>query len=142
MHSSLKRVVLTSLLPTISAAAFINTSISTNSSGVKAHALLNATNSSGEKAYANASLLGIPSPDTTPDFDYDFNVIFKGGKCSASQEATILKTMTDIAGLSDRIKLWENDIFHDWQPEVEYWFGENPQSKDAWIKSMQLSSLS
>ena len=138
MHSSLKRLVLISLLSTTSAAAFINTSISTNSSGVKVHALLKnestATNS-GDKAYANASLLGIPSPDTTPDFDYNFNVIFKGGKCSATQEATILKTFADIAGLSDRIKLWENDLFHDWQPEVEHWFGENPQSKDAWIKS-------
>ena len=139
MHSSLKKLVPVSLLATTSAAAFINTSISTNSSGVKAHALLKnestATSSSDEKAYANASLLGIPSPDTTPDFDYNFNIIFKGGKCSASQEATILKTFADIAGLSDRIKLWENDLFHDWQPEVKYWFGENPQSKDAWIKS-------
>ena len=135
MHSSLRKLELISLLATISAAAFINTSISTNSSGVQVHALLQneatATNSSGE----NATLLGIPSPDTTPSFDYNFNVIFKGGRCSASQEATILKTMADIAGLSDRIKLWEKDSFHDWQPEVGYWFGENPQSKDAWIKS-------
>ena len=134
MHLSLRKLELISLLATISAAASINTSISTNASG-KAHALLKdestATNSSGQ----NATLLGIPSPDTTPSFDYNFNVIFKGGRCSASQEATILKTMADVAGLSDRIKLWENDIFHDWQPEVKYWFGENPQSKDAWIKS-------
>ena len=89
MHSSLKEQVLISHLATTSAAAFINTSISTNSSAVEVHALLkdesNATNPSGDKAYANASLLGIPSPDTTPDFDYNFNVIFKGEKASESQ---------------------------------------------------------
>ena len=136
MHSSIRKLALISLLATISAAAFINTSISTNASGVTAHALLkNESTATSQKDYANASILGLPSPDTTPDFAYNFNIIFKGGKCSASQEATILKTMADIAGLSDRIKLWEKDSFHDWQPEVEYWFGENPQSKDAWIKS-------
>ncbi|KAM0802519.1 hypothetical protein BDR22DRAFT_819622 [Usnea florida] len=121
MHSSLRILALISLLAKISGAAFINTSISTNSSS--------------EKAAANASIRGLPNPGTTPAFDYDFNVIFEGGRCSASQQATILETMAYVAGLSDRIKLWEEDSFHDWQPEVKYWFGENPQSKDAWIKS-------
>lgn len=77
----------------------------------------------------------IPNPTATPNFQYRFNVNFKGGKCSAWQQAEIRKTMNNVAGLADRAKLWEDDAFHDWQKEVNYWFGTGSASHDTWIKS-------
>ena len=68
-------------------------------------------------------------------FDQDFNVIFEGGQCSLSQRAKILDTMKWIAASSDNIKLWKNDAFHDWQPEVTYWFGSRSASYEQPIKS-------
>ena len=144
MHSSLRTLAIIIFLATISAAVFTNTSTFTYSLGEKAYADLKntscLTNSSSRKVYFGPEVLGLPSPGTKPDLDYNFNVIFKGGKCTASQQATILKMIADIAGLSDRTKLWENDTFHDWQPEVNYWFGDRSQSQDGWIKSNAILS--
>ncbi len=68
-------------------------------------------------------------------FDYDFNVIFKGGKCTPSQQAKILDTMKWVAASSDNVKLWKNDFFHDWQSEVSYWFGSRSANFEQPIKS-------
>ena len=76
-----------------------------------------------------------PKPDDPPKFDYNCNVVFKDGQCSGSQQDTIVDTMNNIAGLSDRVKLWKEDIFHDWRPEVNYWFGEDSVLHATHIKS-------
>lgn len=130
IHPSLKTLASIAFLATISAATLANTSASTNSSGEKAY-IIPYINPYTDPPHA----LGIPNPSTKPIFKYDFNIIFKDGQCSESQEATILETMTYIAALSDRAQLWEADVLHDWQPELEYWFGEEPETQDAWIKS-------
>ena len=132
MHTilfSLKALAFIAFLANISAATFTNTSASTNSSGDKLYT------DPYNDPYTNPQALGVPNPGTTPKFDYNFNIIFKGGKCTTSQRETILGTMADIAGLSDRVRLWETDDFHNWQPEVNYWFGDDPHSQHAWIKS-------
>ncbi|KAF6233397.1 hypothetical protein HO173_008329 [Letharia columbiana] len=77
----------------------------------------------------------VPAPGTTPDFKYDFHVIFKDGKCSDSQQAAVLATMKNIAALSDRVQLWQGDGFHDWTGEVTQWFGRSAPTQAAWIKN-------
>lgn len=121
MHSSLKALAFVAFLANMSVAAFTNTSAFTKSSDDKAH--------------IDPQERGLPAPGDKPEFDYNFNIVFKGGKCTASQQATILDTMAKTAGLCDRVTFWETDVFHDWQPEVQYWMGDRPQSQLAWIKS-------
>lgn len=95
-------------------------------------------------AQTNSSNLTVqlyPNPSDTPNFAYDFNVAFTSS-CSADQQAAILATMNNVAGLADRAKLWETDTFHDWDDEVWYWFGNNARKNDKWIKSKASRSTS
>ncbi|KAF6229876.1 hypothetical protein HO133_004213 [Letharia lupina] len=99
-----------------------------------AAASANLSNSSTERL-SPIVVDSIPAPDTQPEFKFDFNVIFEGGKCSASQQAAILLTMKNIAGFSKRARLWKEDEFHDWSGEVTHWFGESAHTQAAWIRN-------
>ena len=95
-------------------------------------------------AQTNSSNLTVqlyPNPSDTPNFEYDFNVDFTS-ICTADQRAAILVTMNNVAGLADRVKLWETDAFHDWDDEVFYWFGYEARKNDKWIKSTTARSTS
>lgn len=89
----------------------------------------------------NATVQAQPAPTDTPGFDYNFNLIFTGGQCSDSQKAIIRGTIKNIGGLARRGRLWENDVFHDWQPEVDYWFGSQSAENFKWITSKETHSL-
>ena len=90
--------------------------------------------STAQTTSSNLTAQGYPNPSDPPDFAYNFKVSFDIS-CSAAQAEVILATMNNIAGLADRVKLWETDLFHDWNDEVEYWFGDKAKQNDQWIKS-------
>lgn len=83
----------------------------------------------------NASIQSNPDPSDPPDFNHNFKLVFDGGSCSSYQRAVIQATMKNIAGLADRGRLWGNDDFHDWQDEVDYWFGQDSSRNYKWIQS-------
>lgn len=79
---------------------------------------------------------GLPAPTAKVDFKYSFKYVFKGGKCSASQQTDIVNTLYGIATMVERTTLWRTDAYRDWGPDVAYWFGENSASvKWKWITS-------
>ena len=95
-------------------------------------------------AQTNGSNLTVqlyPNPSDPPNFAYDFNVAFTSS-CSSVQQKDILATMNNVAGLADRVKLWETDLLHDWDDEVFYWFGSKTRQNDQWIKSKTSRSTS
>lgn len=75
-----------------------------------------------------------PNPTDKPDFQYDFNIRFSSS-CTADQQGAIAVTMLHIAGLADRAEMWMTDEFHDWQDEVDYWFGADSAKNVEYIKS-------
>lgn len=84
----------------------------------------------------NLHTLGLPSPDGPLNFDYPFRYIFQGGKCSAKQINDIAILWTHVALLGDRVNFyWNKDPDHDWQPDMDYWFGKGSRSYETWIKS-------
>lgn len=101
--------------------------------------ILYANYGAGQVAGNNLTAQWKPSPTDKPDFQYNFNVQFTSS-CTADQQAAILVTMNNVAGLADRVQLWEGDAFHDWQDEVDYWFGSKSATYDTWIKSKAPSS--
>lgn len=96
--------------------------------------ILYANYGAGQVAGNNLTAQWKPSPTDKPDFQYNFNVQFTSS-CTADQQAAILVTMNNVAGLADRVQLWEGDAFHDWQDEVDYWFGSKSATYDTWIKN-------
>ena len=83
----------------------------------------------------NASILAKPSPTDTPVFNGVFKLTFDGGRCSESQKKIILATVKNLGGLARRGGLWKNDNFHDWDDEVNYWFGPEGTNNYKWISS-------
>lgn len=75
-----------------------------------------------------------PNPNDKPNFKYSFNVQFTSS-CDASQQAAVLKSMQYAAGLADRLQLWQNDAFHNWQSELDYWFTKDSAKYVRYIKS-------
>ena len=94
-----------------------------------------------EPAEASAIVEGIPAPTTKPDFQYKFQIIFSGGHCSEVEQTLIKSSLAYLAGAADRIQLWKNDVFHDWDHELNYYFGQNAAEKQVWIKSNKCPDL-
>ena len=82
----------------------------------------------------NPNIQSKPNPTDPPNFQYNFNAQFHSS-CTLDQREAILFTVKNIAGLADRVQLWETDAFHDWQDEVSYWFGDDSAKYDTYIKS-------
>lgn len=82
----------------------------------------------------NPNIQSKPNPTDPPNFQYKFNAQFHSS-CTVDQRETILTTVKNVAGLADRVQLWETDIFHDWQDEVSYWFGDDSAKYNTYIKS-------
>ena len=83
----------------------------------------------------SAVLQSLPAPTDPPNFQYKFNIIFEGGECSNSQQLGILDTLRNVAALAQRVRFWQSDPLHDWQDEVDYWFGSGSANQATWIKS-------
>lgn len=96
--------------------------------------VLFATYGAAQNASSNLTAQWKPSPTEKPDFQYTFDVRFTAD-CSATQQEEILTSMNNVAGLADRAQLWEVDVFHNWQNEVDYWFGDGSALNDDWIKN-------
>ena len=60
----------------------------------------------------NPNIQSKPNPTDPPNFQYNFNAQFHSS-CSLDQREAILFTVKNIAGLADRVQLWETDAFHD-----------------------------
>ena len=75
-----------------------------------------------------------PDPTDRPNFKYSFNVRFHSS-CNANQRTIVSKTMQNAAGLADTMRLWQTDVFHDWQNEVDYWFTKDSVKYSTYIKS-------
>lgn len=82
----------------------------------------------------NPNIQSKPNPTDPPSFQYPFNIQFHSS-CTVDQREVIVTTLANIAGLADRVQLWETDVFHDWQNEVSYWFGDDSPKYDTYIKS-------
>lgn len=93
------------------------------------------------KSPGNATILAEPVPTDTPVFNTDFKLSFDGGRCTEYQKGVILGTIKNVGGLARRGRLWENDAFHDWDDEVNYWFGPAGTNNYKWIYSKTDSKL-
>ena len=102
-------------------------------------AVTNSTNSTVERlskqSPGNASILAEPGPNDPPNFNTDFKLTFDGGRCTDYQKGVILATVKNVGGLARRGRFWENDAFHDWDDEVNYWFGPAGTNNYKWIHS-------
>ena len=107
-----------------------NVATQTAAANLTAGKLVNILSSEG----GDPTIQSQPNPFDKPNFKYSFNVQFTSS-CDAYQQATVLKTMQNAAGLADRLKLWETDSFHSWQGEVDYWFTKDSVKYASYIKS-------
>ena len=84
----------------------------------------------------SAVVLGPPAATESPKFDYTFELIFKGGKCTVAQQRKLRVIFNNVAGLADRVELWKKDAFFEWSDDVDNWFGSDSSKNVAYIKSV------
>ena len=96
--------------------------------------LLLARHGAAQTAANNVTVQSKPAPNDPPNFRYALHVQYTSS-CSADQQDQIHLTVRNIYGLSDRIRLWDNDAFHNWDNEVTYWFGDDAAKSADWIRS-------
>ena len=82
----------------------------------------------------NITIQSKPAPNDPPNFRYALHVQYTSS-CSIDQQDQIHLTVRNIYGLSDRIRIWDNDAFHNWDNEVTYWFGDDAAKSAEWIRS-------
>lgn len=85
----------------------------------------------------NATVAGLPNPTDQPVYDYTFQLNFGGGRCSPYQQERLREVFKNMAGLADRIQLW-NSAFFDWSNDVNNWLGSDSSNSEVYIKSMYL----
>lgn len=124
--------------PSVSAFAFIAIFAShaiavTNSTLQKA--MWNSTVERLSNQSPNVTILAEPLPTDTPNFNTAFNLRFEDGSCSQYQQSVIQATINNIGGLAEVGRKWRNDVFHNWDPEVVYWFGPAATGNVGWITS-------
>ncbi|MCJ1279684.1 hypothetical protein MMC21_007508 [Puttea exsequens] len=83
----------------------------------------------------SAVVLGPPAATESPKFDYTFELIFKGGKCTVAQQRKLRVIFNNVAGLADRVELWKKDAFFEWSDDVDNWFGSDSSKNVAYIKN-------
>ena len=88
-------------------------------------------------AQASSSVVAqaLPNPTADPKFDYNFKISFEGGKCSQEQRVEIVGALQNAANIYDRLSYWGKEFFHEWHDEIDYWFGDNPETQEKYIKS-------
>lgn len=92
-----------------------------------------ATTAQGEAS--SVSEAGYPNPTATPTLDHKFIVHFENDHCSAQQQREIRGTLSNVAQMADRILLWQRDFYHDWEMEMQTWFGDGVDEQKTWIQS-------